>query len=81
MILTKEIFNFIYEECKKHNELTINEVTVEDFLYSFLFSTDEKFCVLNDWDEGENNDPFWNKELNMHSAEVFIMEMCKKLKQ
>ena len=81
MELTKELYEFIENECEKFQEDTWggNDVDVNDVLYSYLYSTKETFCILNDWDEGKNNDPFWNDELNEHSAIVFLKQMCKKI--
>tara|TARA_R110000851_G_scaffold275123_1_gene427761 strand:+ start:846 stop:1094 length:249 start_codon:yes stop_codon:yes gene_type:complete len=79
MKLTKELYDFIDIECEKFKEKTFNDVDVNDVLYSYLYSTKEDFYILNDWDEGENNDPFWNKELNEHSAIIFLKQMCKKI--
>ena len=81
MELTKELYEFIENECEKFEKETWcgNDVDVNDVLYSYLYSTKETFCILNDWDEGKNNDPFWNEELNEHSAIVFLKQMCKKI--
>jgi hypothetical protein len=79
MKLTKELYEYIENECKKFEEKTFNDVNVNDVLYSYLHSTKETFCILNDWDEGKNNDPFWNDELNEHSAIVFLKQICKKI--
>jgi len=81
MELSKEIYELIESECDKHNEETCNMVDFGDVIYSFLYSTDECFHILNDWDEGRNNDPFWNDELNEHSAIVFLKQICDKLKK
>jgi len=81
MELTKELYGFIENECEKFEKETWggNDVDVNDVLYSYLHSTKETFCILNDWDEGEGNDPFWNKELNEHSAIVFLKQICNKI--
>jgi hypothetical protein len=80
--MTKELFDFIYDECQKFQETTWagNDVDVDDVLYSFFYSTDETFCILNDWDEGKSNDPFWDEVKNEHSVIVFLKVMCEKLK-
>lgn len=80
--MTKEVFSFIEDECAKFQERTWggNDVDVEDVLYSFLFSEPDCFHILNDWDEGKNNDPFWDEEKDEHSAIVFLKEMCEKIK-
>jgi hypothetical protein len=80
--MTKEVFDFIYDECAKFKEKTWdgNDVDVQDVLYSFFNSTPDTFHVLNDWDEGKNNDPFWNEEKAEHSAIVFLKEICEKIK-
>lgn len=81
MELTKELYEFIENECKKFKEETWtgNDVDVNDVLYSYLYRTKEIFHILNDWDEGKNNDPFWNDEFNEHSAVVFLKKMCEKI--
>ena len=81
MKLTKELYEFIENECEKFLENTWvgNDVDVNDVLYSYLYSTKETFYILNDLDEGKNNDPFWNNELNEHSAIVFLKQMCNKI--
>ena len=68
MELTKELYRFIESECEKFQEETWggNDVDVNDVLYSYLHSTKESFHILNDWDEGKGNDPFWDEELNEH---------------
>ena len=79
-----ELFEIVRSYCKTHNEETHNDIDVSDILYSYLhfekngFNWDDLY-VLNDWNEGESNDPFWDKELNMHSAESFILKQCKFL--
>ena len=80
--LTKELFDFIYNECESFKEATTpaNDVDVQDVLYSLLFSTEGIFCILNDWDEGPENDPFWNKEKNEHSVIVFLKDICERIK-
>lgn len=57
LILTKELFDFIHNECELFIERTwpANDVDVQDVLYSFFYSTEDKFCVLEDWDEGERS--------------------------
>jgi hypothetical protein len=86
MNLTLEILNSIYENCRKHFDECYNDVEAGDVIYSYLhfekngFNWD-KFHILNDWSEGESNDPFWDKETNMHSAEKFILDECKRLKE
>jgi len=81
LTLTKELFDFIFNECEKFKENTWsgNDVDVQDVLYSYFNSTPETFCILSDWDEGENNDPFWNHERNEHSVIVFLKDICQTL--
>lgn len=83
MLLTKELFNSISDECEAFQEATWsgNDVDTTDVLYSYFNSTKDSFALLNDWDEGKANDPFWNDELNEHSAIVFIKQMIDKLKE
>lgn len=80
--ITKELYLFIQNECNEFVKKTwdANCVDVNDVLYSFLFSNENEFHILNDWDEGKNNDPFWNEEKNEHSAIVFLKELCEKIK-
>lgn len=79
--LTTELYNWLSDECDRFQEDTWpgNDVDANDVLYSFFNSTDERFAILSDWDEGKPNDPFWNDELNEHSAIVFIKQMVAKL--
>lgn len=81
--MTKEVFDFIYDECQKFQEKTWagNDVDVQDVLFSFFYSTEDTFFTLNDWDEGKNNDPFWDEEKNEHSAIVFLKGICNRLRQ
>ena len=81
MELTKDLYEFIENECEKFREKTNYDLNVNDILYSYLISDEEHFFIYNDWDEGKNNDPFWNEELNEHSAIVFIKQMCIKLEK
>lgn len=81
MELNKDVYEFIDAKCEAHNEITYNQVEVGDVIYSFLYSTEDCFHVLNDWDEGRSNDPFWDDELNEHSAIVFLKKTCEELKQ
>lgn len=66
MELTKELYEFIENECEKFQEETLggNNVDVNDVLYSYLYSTKKTFC---------------NDELNEHSAIVFLKQMCEKI--
>ena len=82
LLLTKDLFNWICAECEAFQETTWagNDVDTNDVLYSYFNSTPDQFVILNDWNEGKSNDPFWNDELNEHSAIVFIKQMVDKLK-
>jgi hypothetical protein len=75
MELTKEAYEFIDSACNDFNESPGYDVDVNAFIYSYLYSDDKCFRILNDWDEGKGNDPFWNNELNEHSVIVFIKKM------
>lgn len=81
ILLTKELYDFIDEQCEAFNDKTHYGVDVNDILFSLLhnenFDQAGPFLILNDWDEGKGNDPWWNDELNEHSAVCFIMEVCK----
>lgn len=79
--ITKEIFDWINAECEAFEKATWagNDVDAHDVMYSYFYSTSDRFALLNDWDEGKANDPFWNDELNEHSAIVFIKQMVDKL--
>lgn len=76
ILLNNDKLSFLIEKCKKHFEDKSNQIDVSDILYSFF----NDGCMLNDWDEGENNDPFWDKKNDCHSAVSFINEMVKYLK-
>ena len=80
MELTKEVYEFIESECDKFNNSTGYDVDVNDVMYSYLYSDDKCFYILNDWDEGKGNDPFWNDELNEHSVIVFLKKITKTIK-
>ena len=67
--------DYLLDKCREHQETKYNHVDVSDILYSYLNTG----YILNDWDEGESNDPFLDKENNCHSAESFINEMVKYL--
>lgn len=75
MNITKEQLDFLMDACKKHNDLTNNGVCIVDILYSAL----NPGYILNDWNEGEGNDPFWDKVNNCHSAESFINKTINEL--
>lgn len=79
--ITIDQYDHIDTMVDKFNEDTENLHNLEtgDVLYSFFKSDDENFHILNDWDEGESNDPFWNKEFNMHSCCYFILKCCEYL--
>ena len=81
MELTKELYIWIENECDLFNNNTGYFVDPNDVLYSYLFSTFDTFHILNDWDEGKSNDPFWNEELNEHSVIVFLKQTCANLKK
>jgi hypothetical protein len=80
MELSKELFDIIRRDCKAFEDKTDYDVDVTDVLYSYLNSNESIFYILYDWDEGKNNDPFWDEEKNEHSAIVFIKQMCDKIK-
>ena len=71
--LTKELYEYIKNECKKHKVKTLCNVDFIDVLYSYLYSTDNEFSTLNEWDD------FWGIYPNGHPAITFIKEMCKKI--
>jgi len=75
--ITKETFDWLYDQLEAHNERTHNGVDATDILFTYF----NPGMVLNDWDEGRNNDPFWDNELNEHSAIVFIEQTVEQLKQ
>lgn len=73
-------FELIATEIHKFKQRTheLYHVTFDDVLYSFIYS-DERLAVLTDWNEGENNDPFWDKENNRHCCESFLVQMKEML--
>jgi hypothetical protein len=82
MTLTTEQFEYIEKSVDKFNaERGFYEVDYGEVVYSYFKSTPEKFMLLNDWDEGSDNDPWWDKELNEHSVIVFIKSIVKELNQ
>jgi hypothetical protein len=82
LVVTQEMYDFIQKEINEFNQRTNYEyhMDFEEVLFSFLHSTDDTHYVLNDWDEGEYNDPYWDKEKNQHCCEVFLEQMNIKLK-
>jgi hypothetical protein len=80
--MTKEVYEFISKEIEAFNEITNNEYDMDfkEVLFSFLESTETTHYVLNDWDEGKNNDPYWDEVKNMHSCYSFLEDMNKKIK-
>lgn len=81
LVLTQKMYDFIQEEINKFNQRTNHEYDMdfEEVLFSFLYSTDETHFVLNDWDEGKSNDPYWDEDKNQHCCEVFLEQMNIKL--
>lgn len=83
--LTGEVYSFIEDACERFQEKGGDDVEVNDILFTYIFSPsfkdDERSIILNDWDEGENNDPLWNKERNQHSAYCFILDTCKEIEE
>jgi hypothetical protein len=82
--LTKEQYEYIEECVEIHRENTFNDVDFGDILFSWFnnddFSSTSNFHILNDWDEGKDNDPFWDEERDEHSAICFIFDMCVLIK-
>lgn len=56
-----------------------NSLQEGDVVYSYFKSDKDSFEILNDWDEGENNDPFWDKEKDEHCIYVFLKQVVKEL--
>jgi hypothetical protein len=81
LVLTQKMYDFIQEEINQFNQRTNHEYDMdfEEVLFSFLHSTDETHFVLNDWDEGKFNDPYWDEDKNQHCCEVFLEQMNIKL--
>ena len=75
------VWNLITDEVKAFNERThFNyDMTMDEVLFSYLESTEDT-VMFYDWDEGKNNDPYWDNEKNMHSCCSFLDEMNKKIK-
>lgn len=61
----------IKQECESFEKKTGYNVDLNEIIFAY----GNKGYILNDWNEGKDNDPFWNEELNEHSAIVFINEM------
>jgi hypothetical protein len=82
--LTKEQYEYIDELIRIHRETTYNEVDFGDILFSWFhnddFSNISNFYIDNDWDEGSDNDPFWDFERDEHSAICFIFDTCVLIK-
>lgn len=81
MVLTEEQFLYIEKMVDLFNENThgIHGVDYGDAIYSYFKSTPESFALLNDWDEGKPNDPYWDNEKNEHSVIVFIRLVVDEL--
>lgn len=83
-MIDKEKYELINKRISQFNERTDGfyelDLTIEDVLFSLFESPENEFHILNDWDEGEGSDPFWNKELNEHSVIVFLKEIVNELK-
>lgn len=80
--LTKEDYELIEKRVEEFNETTERSyygVDENDVIFSYFKATDDVFLILNDWDEGKNNDPHWNEERDMHSVISFIMDVCTEL--
>lgn len=78
-LFTASLINFLQDKCDQHNKETYNDVDLGDILYTYFNSDNETIRMLNDWDEGKNNDPWWDEKKNMHSAESFILDMCEEI--
>lgn len=80
--IDKNIYQYIDLEIQRFIKRTWegNDVDFNDVIYSFLYSTKDTFCVLNDWDEGKDNDPYWDEEKNMHSVESFLVYIVDELR-
>ncbi len=79
--LTKELYEFIENKCELFNKATDEhyDVEVDDVLYSYLYSSENEFYISNDWNEGCNNDEWWDYENNQHSTTKFLKEICFEL--
>ena len=79
--MTNEMYDFISEEISHFNKRTNFEydMDMEEVLFSFLNSTETVHFILNDWNEGKFNDPYWDEERNQHCCEVFLFDMNTKL--
>lgn len=79
LFMTKELHDKVEIKIEEHNDLTHNSVDFGDILFTWFNNEDfnsRGLLVLNDWDEGKNNDPFWDEVRNEHSAVSFIIDMC-----
>jgi hypothetical protein len=82
LLITKDLYKFISNEIKAFNYRTNHDYDMdfEEVLFSFLESTETTHYVLNDWDEGKNNDPYWDEVKNKHSCYSFLEDMNEKIK-
>ena len=82
MVLTEKQFLVIEQRVDEFNERTcgIHGIDYGDVIYSYFKSSNNRFLILNDWDEGKPNDPYWNDETNEHSAIHLIRTLIEELK-
>jgi hypothetical protein len=75
---TKEDIDFLLEKIDKQvDQYPMYDITLSDVLYS-LFNPNH---VLNDWDEGKYNDPYWDDVKNQHRAYTMLEEIISSFKE
>lgn len=72
----EDVFEIIKQECEKHILKTGNDVNLIDVIFGY----GNPGYILNDWDEGKNNDQFWDEKRGCHSADSFIQDMIELIK-
>jgi len=76
--ISKDKYDFIRLECKKFIKETgrLYDVEPNEIIHTYFYPNE----ILYDWDEGKNNDPFWDEETNTHSVVSFINKTVQRLK-
>ena len=75
MELTIEKYDLINDMLLLFQSSTNNEYSEfgwEDIAFTIFSSTPNETHILFDWDEGKNNDPYWDEDLNKHCVYAFL---------
>lgn len=84
MVLTNTKYRLIKDELDlfhfKTNNYYIYDFGWEDVLFTLMESEPDNVYILNDWDEGKNNDPYWDEEKDKHCIYSFLEDIYYKYK-